>query len=305
LKIAVTGATGTIGRPLVQALLERGDEVTVLSRDPDGARRSLGAVEAIGWLDPTNEPAPSRAVAGRDAVIHLMGAPVAQRWSAGAKRDIRDSRVLGTRSLVQGLRAAEPRPQTLISQSATGWYGSRGDERLDESEPAASDFLARVCADWEAEARGAEELDVRVVTCRTGVVLAAGGGALEQMLPPFKLGVGGPIAGGGQYLPWIDLDDEVGALLFCLDHEGASGPVNLTAPEPVTNKEFSRALGRVLHRPAVVPVPGAALRLLFGEMASIITVSQRAVPRRLEQLGYRFRQPSLEQSLRAATGRRP
>ena len=284
MKIAVTGATGTIGRPLVQALLERGDEVTVLSRDPDGARRSLGAVEAIGWLDPTNEPAPSRAVAGRDAVIHLMGAPVAQRWSAGAKRDIRDSRVLGTRSLVQGLRAAEPRPQTLISQSATGWYGSRGDERLDESEPAASDFLARVCADWEAEARGAEELDVRVVTCRTGVVLAAG---------------------GGQYVPWIHTDDVVGGLLFCLDHTQAGGPINLTAPEPVTNKEFSRALGRVLHRPAVVPVPGAALRLLFGEMASIITVSQRAVPRRLEQLGYRFRQPSLDQSLRAATGRRP
>ena len=304
MKIAVTGATGTIGRPLVRALLERGDEVTVLSRDPDRARATLAGVEAVPWLDATTEPAPSKALAGRDAVVHLMGAPVAQRWSADAKRAIHDSRVLGTRNLVQGLRAAEPRPKALISQSATGWYGSRGDERLDESEPAAADFLAQVCANWEAEARAAEELGMRVVTCRTGVVLAAGGGALEQMLPPFKLGVGGPIAGGRQYLPWIDLEDEVAALLFCLDHEGATGPVNLTAPEPVTNKEFSRTLGRVLHRPAVAPVPGAALRLLFGEMASIITVSQRAVPRRLEQLGYRFRQPSLEQSLRTATGRR-
>ena len=302
MKIAVTGATGTIGRPLVRALLERGDEVTVLSRDPDRARAALGSVEAAGWPDPTAQPAPTEALAGRDAVIHLMGEPVAQRWSVHAKRGIRDSRVLGTRNLVRALRASEPRPRALISQSATGWYGSRGDERLDESEPAAGDFLARVCADWEAEARAAEELGARVVTCRTGVVLAAGGGALERMLPPFKLGIGGPIAGGRQYLPWIDLEDEVAALLFCLDHEGATGPVNLTAPEPVTNKEFSRALGRVLHRPAVAPVPAAALRLLFGEMASIITVSQRAVPRRLDQLGYRFRQPSLERSLRAATG---
>ena len=302
MKIAVTGATGTIGRPLVRALLERGDEVTVLSRDPDGARRSLGAVEAIGWLDPAQEPAPSRALAGRDAVVHLMGAPVAQRWSSEAKRAIRDSRVLGTRFLLEGLRAADPRPKVLVSQSATGWYGSRGDERLDESEPAAADCLARVCADWEAEAGRATELDMRVVTCRTGVVLARGGGALERMLPPFKLGVGGPIAGGRQYMPWIHLEDEVAALVFCLDHEGASGPVNLTAPEPVTNKEFSSTLGRVLHRPAVAPVPAAALRLLFGEMASIITVSQRAVPRRLEQLGYRFREPSLERALHSVTG---
>ena len=305
MKIAVTGATGTIGRPLVRGLLERGDEVTVLSRDPERARAALGAVEAIGWLDPTHEPAPTGALAGRDAVIHLMGEEVAQRWNPDVKRAIRDSRVLGTRNLVQGLDASEPRPKALISQSATGWYGSRGDERLDETEPAAGDFLARVCADWEAEARRAEELGVRVVTCRTGVVLAHAGGALERMLLPFKLGVGGPIAGGRQYLPWIDLEDVIAALLFCLDHEGATGPVNVTAPEPVTNKEFSRTLGRVLHRPSVAPVPAAALRLLFGEMASIITVSQRAVPRRLEQLGYRFRQPSLEPSLRAATRRRP
>ena len=303
MKICVTGATGTIGRPLVGALLARGDEVTVLSRDPDRARSALGGVEAIAWREPTREPAPAGALAGRDAVIHLLGEPVAQRWSARVKRAIRDSRTLGTRNLVEGLRVAAPRPTTLVSQSATGWYGSRSDERLDESEPAGSGFLAQVCADWEAHARRAEQLGVRVVTCRTGVVLSREGGALERMLPPFRLGVGGPIAGGRQYVPWIHLDDVVAALLFCLDHEGAAGPVNVTAPEPATNRDLSRTLGRVLRRPAIAPVPALALRALYGEMVSILTDSQRALPRRLEQLGYRFRQPDLEPALRSATGR--
>jgi uncharacterized protein (TIGR01777 family) len=303
-RVGVTGATGTIGRALVRALLGRGDEVTVLSRDPDGARRRLGDVQALAWPDPTAAAPPPEALAGRDAVVHLAGAPVGQRWTDEAKRSIRDSRVLGTRHLVDALRRAEPRPGVLVSGSATGWYGPRGDERLDESVPHAhGDFLAEVVAAWEVEAARAEELGMRVVMARTGVVLSESGGALERMLPPFKLGVGGPIAGGRQYMPWIHLDDEVGALLFCLDTEGARGPVNLTAPEPVTNRDFSSALGRVLRRPALAPVPGVAVRLLFGEMASVVTSGHRVVPKRLCELGYRFKHPELEPALRSALAR--
>lgn len=304
MKLAVTGATGAIGRRLVEALAGRGDDVLVLSRDPDRARDALGgAVEAAAWPDPKSGPAPADALAGRDVVVNLMGEPVAQRWTERSKREIRDSRVLGTRNLVAGLRAAEPRPRALVSGSATGFYGPHGDERLDESDPPGDDFLARVCVDWEAAAAQARELGLRVATTRTGVVLAEGGGALEKMLPPFRLGVGGPVAGGRQYVPWIHADDVVGGLLAAIDDEEAAGPVNLTAPEPVTNAELSRTLGSVLRRPAVLPVPGAALRLLYGEMAQIVTSGARVVPARLEALGYRFRRPELEDALREATGR--
>ena len=296
MRVSVTGATGTIGRALTRELCERGDEVVVLSRS-----RERGDFE---WRDPEAAPPPAESLAGRDAVVHLAGEPLAQRWSDAAKREIRDSRVLGTRNLVAGLAALpeDERPGTLVSQSAVGFYGAHGDERLDESSPAGDDFLARVVAAWEAEARAAEELGVRVVTPRTGVVLAKEGGALEKMLPPFRLGVGGPVAGGRQYVPWVHLDDVVGAMLFCLDTDGASGPVNVTAPEPVTNKELSKALGRVLHRPAVAPVPALALNLLYGEMAMVVTTGVHAGPRRLRELGYEFRQPDLEAALREAVG---
>jgi uncharacterized protein len=301
-RVVVTGATGLIGRALVRELQARGDEVTVLSRDEAHAAESLPGAVVFGWRAPTREPAPSEAFAGRDAVVHLAGEPIAQRWSGDAKRRIRDSRELGTRNLVAGLRAAaEPRPRVLVSQSAIGIYGPHGDEPVDESEPAAEgDFLADVVVAWEREARAAEELGVRVALPRTGVVLAESGGALEKMLPPFKMGMGGPVAGGRQYVPWIHLDDVVGALLLCLDDERASGPINLTAPEPVTNKELSRALGRVLVRPAITPVPALAVKLLYGEMASIVTAGARVLPGRLRELGYEFRRPDLEGALRAA-----
>jgi uncharacterized protein (TIGR01777 family) len=303
-KVTVTGATGMIGRALVHELLERGDEVTVLSRDASRARESFeGRVEAHDWREPKAEAPPLAALSGRDGVVHLLGEPVAQRWSDHAKREIRDSRVLATGNLVAALRdlPEAERPSVLASQSASGWYGPRGDERVDESEPSGSDFLAGVTRDWEARARDAEQLGMRVAVTRTGVVLSSDGGALQTMLPAFKLGVGGPVAGGKQYVPWIHLDDVAGALAFALHDERASGPLNLAAPEPVTNKELSRTLGRVLKRPAFAPVPGFALKLLYGDMATIVTTGVRAVPKRLTELGYEFRRPGLEDALRQAT----
>lgn len=305
MKVTVTGATGTLGSAIVAELLARGDEVTVLSRNAESARRKLSGVTALTWPDPKAAPPPAEALRGRDAIVHLIGEPVAQRWSDAVKKEIRDSRVLSTRHLVGGVEqlAEADRPGVLVSGSATGFYGPSGDERVDESAPAADGFLAEVCVAWEAEARRAEELGLRVPITRTGVVLSEEGGALEKMLPPFKLGVGGPVAGGKQYVPWIHTDDVVGAIVFCLDNENASGPVNLTAPEPVTNAELSKALGRVLKRPAVAPVPAFAIKALYGEMASIVTSGVRAVPGRLQDLGYAFRRPDLEDALRAATSK--
>ncbi|MGI8749656.1 MAG: TIGR01777 family oxidoreductase [Thermoleophilaceae bacterium] len=304
MKVTVTGATGTLGRQVVAELSTRGDEVTVLSRDPDRAREALGpAVRALKWADPKAEAPPAESLEGQDAVVHLLGEPVAQRWSDETKKEIRDSRVLSTRNLVAALRAARPRPPVLVSQSGSGWYGARGEEKVDESEPAGDDFLARVCVEWEAEATKAEQLGLRVVLTRTGVVLSEDGGALEKMLPPFKLGVGGPVAGGRQYVPWVHVDDVVGSMLHCLASKAARGPVNVTAPEPVTNAELSKALGRVLRRPAVAPVPGLAIKALYGEMASIVTTGVRAVPARLQGLDYAFRRSGFEDALHAATGR--
>jgi uncharacterized protein (TIGR01777 family) len=202
--------------------------------------------------------------------------------------------------VVAGLRAAAPRPGTLVSASGVGYYGPRGDERLDESAEPGSDFLAEVVQAWETEAEAAEELGLRVVRVRTGVVLDRAGGALAKMLPPFRAGIGGPVAGGRQYMPWIHLDDLVGIYLAALDGEDWSGPVNASAPEPVPNREFSKALGRALHRPAFAPVPAFALRILYGEMAEIVTTGQRAVPKRALELGYTFRHPDLDEALAAA-----
>jgi uncharacterized protein len=298
MKVTVSGATGTIGQALVRELRGRGDEVIALSRNAARAAASLG-VQAQAWTHPKGEPPPLDSLRGSDAVVHLLGETVAQRWTEEAKREIRDSRILSTRRLVAALAELSPqeRPRVLVSQSAAGFYGLRGAERLSEEAAGGDDFLAKVVRAWEAEAQRAAELGMRVVMTRTGVVLAEGGGALEKMLPFFKLGVGGPVAGGKQYVPWVHLDDVVGALVACIDGE-LSGPVNVTAPEPVTNRELSRTLGRVLRRPAFAPVPGLAVKALYGEMAMIVTTGQRVVPTRLEQSGYRFRRPSLEAALR-------
>jgi uncharacterized protein (TIGR01777 family) len=301
MRIVVTGATGLIGSAVVRAAVARGDQVIALSRSRARAQSQLGdRVEVHEWPDPLAGPPPAAALEKADAVVHLLGEPVAQRWSAEAKQKILDSRVLGTRSLVSALSdlPQASRPATLVSQSATGYYGPRGDEAIDEQASPGTDFLAEVTAAWEKQAREAEQAGLRVALPRTGVVLAKGGGALTKMLPPFRLGVGGPVAGGRQYVPWIHLDDVVAALLRCVDDGQASGPINLASPNPATNAELSRALGHVLHRPAVLPVPGLAVRVLYGEMASIVTTGVRAVPARLQELGYEFAYPGLEPALR-------
>jgi uncharacterized protein len=290
MRVAVTGGTGTLGGAVVRALEARGDEVTVLSRKTN-------------WPAPSEQPAPADVLRGRDAVVNMMGEPVSERWSDKTKAKIRDSRVLGTRNLVAGIRALPEaeRPKVLVSQSGVGYYGARGDEPIDESAGPGEDFLAGVVAEWEAEARAAEELGVRVVVLRTGIVLTTEGGALPEMLPFFKFGLGGPVAGGRQYMPWVAMDDLTGATLFAIDDARASGPLNVTA-EPVTNRDFGKALGRVLHRPTIFPAPALMLKILYGEMSVIVTTGQRAVPKRLTELGYEFRSPDLEDALREATG---
>lgn len=282
MRVTITGASGLIGSKLAAALTQRGDEVTKVSL-------------RHGPPDPEQ-------LAGRDAIVHLAGENVAQRWTDASRKAIRESREEGTRRLVEAIAQADPKPRALISSSAVGYYGPHGDEVLDEDTPPGHDFLAEVCVVWEREADKAADLGLRVVKVRTGVVLDQDGGALSKMLLPFKLGGGGPVAGGKQYMPWIHVDDVVGIYLRAIDDPAWRGPVNASAPEPVTNKAFSKALGRALHRPAVAPIPGAAIRLLYGDMAEIVTKGQRVVPKRTLELGYSYQHPDLDEALSAALG---
>ena len=295
MRIVVTGATGLVGKPLLAALRGRGDTVVVLSRDGARARESLG-VEAHSW-DPLAGPAPAAALGGADAVIHLAGEAVAGgRWNEARKRAIRDSRVIGTKNLVAGIAAAEPRPRVLVSASAVGYYGDRP-ELVDETATPGSDFLAGVVREWEAEALKAREHGLRVACLRIGVVLAREGGALAKMTGPFKAGVGGRLGSGRQGMPWVHLDDVVGLALHALDREDISGPINVVAPQPVDNAAFTKALGRALHRPTILPTPGFALKLLFGEMASVLLGGQKVEPKIALATGYRFRHADLDGAL--------
>ena len=289
MRVTITGGSGLIGRALVAALRARGDEVTLLSRHGG----------TIAW-DPLRGPAPHQAFEGADAVVHLAGEPIAQRWTPAVREAIRASRTTGTANLVAGIAAAQERPAVLVAANAVGYYGDRGAERLTEASAPGEGFLAEVCAAWEREALAARSLGLRVCVLRSGVVLDAAGGALAKMLPPFRLGVGGPVAGGRQYVAWIALEDLVALYLAALDDERFDGAFNATAPAPATNAELARAVGRALHRPAVLPVPGLALRALYGGMAEIVTASQNAVPERALGLGHRFAQTDLDAAVAAA-----
>jgi uncharacterized protein (TIGR01777 family) len=295
MRVTVTGATGRVGRHVVAALKERGDDVTALSRDPDRATELLG-VPAFAW-NLKEEAAPKPALEGRDAIVHLAGEDVGQRWSEKAKAEIRDSRERGTRNLVHTIFDTSPRPQALVCASASGYYGARGDETVDEAGAPGRDWLAEVVARWERQAETAK-IGCRTVVVRTGLVLDAQGGALAKMLPPFKAGVGGPIGSGRQYMPWIHLDDLVGIYLAAIDNPAFQGPINASAPEPVTNKAFAKALGRAIHRPAVAPVPGFTIKLLYGAMSQIVLTGVRMVPGRAAELGYEFKHPDLDEALR-------
>jgi uncharacterized protein (TIGR01777 family) len=297
MRVLVTGASGAIGSTLCDALLARGDEVVGLSRDPAKARNTNPTVNWHAW-DPANERPPADALSGVDAVVNLIGEEINQRLTDEAKKRIHDSRVRATHNLVDGILAASPSPPVLVSQSAIGIYGDHGDAIVDESSSLGKADIAQLVVEWEDEARRAESGGVRVVVVRTGLYLDPGSGLLKQLIPPFKFGVGGPLAGGDFYMPWIHRDDEIGILLFALDNAAVSGTINATAPHPVTNRDFSKALGKALHRPSLVPAPRFAIRALRGEeLTEQITGSYRVIPRRVLDLGYSFRFTEIEPAL--------
>jgi len=299
MRALITGATGFIGQKLIEQIAEP----VVLSRDAPRARQQLPRAEVHAW-NPLAEPAPAAALRGVEAIFHLAGDPVAEgRWTAAKKQRLRDSRVIGTQNLLRGLEAIprDDRPAVLVSASAVGFYGSRGDEILDETATPGHDFLADVCVAWEAASAPAVKLGLRVVNPRIGVVLGQGG-ALAKMLPPFRLGLGGRLADGGQWMPWVHIDDLVGLLLHAANTATLTGAMNATAPNPVTNADFTRALGAALHRPAVFPVPALALRLGFGEFAQVLLASQRVVPRVALASGFVFKHPEIQEALADVVG---
>jgi hypothetical protein len=298
MRVLVTGASGLLGSALSDALLARRDEVVGLSRDPEHARRSNPRVHWHAW-QPTMERPPADAFDGVDAVVNLVGEPINQRWTESSKRRITESRTTATRNLVEAIAGLERKPGVLVSQSAIGYYGDRGDAIVDESAGPGSDFGAQVATAWERAAGEAESVPLRLVVLRTGLVLDPSDGLLKQLLTPFRLGLGGPIAGGGQYMSWIHIDDEIALIIWAIDDDRVAGKLNATAPNPVTNRELSKALGRVLGRPAVMPVPGFAVSLIRGrELAETVKGGQQVVPRRASDLGYTFRHPELEPALR-------
>jgi uncharacterized protein (TIGR01777 family) len=307
MRVFLTGGTGLIGSRLTKLLLGRGDVPVVLTRRYGAARQQLGTQVELVEGDPM-QPGPwMDSVAGCDAILHLAGENVfGKRWSAAFKQLLVDSRVKSTQNVVAALarspKRADGRPKVLVNASAIGIYGPHGDEEVDEDTPPGDDFLARLCVEWETAARAAEPTGARLVIVRVGVVLDNEGGALTKMLTPFKLFMGGKQGSGRQWMSWIHHEDMTGLLLLALDHPEARGPLNGTAPSPVTNRDFTRALGQALHRPSFFPTPGFLLRLAVGEVAQVIVTGQRVLPRRALALGYNFKYPTLEPALKQLFG---
>jgi uncharacterized protein (TIGR01777 family) len=301
MKIVISGGTGFLGQPLASALARDGHSVAILSRAPSGGTTSGGA-RVLSWTpDGTAAATWAADIDDADAVINLAGEPIAaRRWTAAQKQRILDSRVLATRSLAEAVQRASRPPAVFVSGSAVGYYGPLQDQIVTEETPPGDDFLARVCVRWEAEAMRAASARTRVVCVRTGLVLERNGGALPQMLPPFRFGVGGPVGSGRQYWPWIHRQDWIDLVRFALATSGVSGPMNASAPHPARSVEFAKALGRAMHRPALLPAPGFALKLLLGEMADGLLLSgQRAIPAKAQSHGYTFAFADLDRALRA------
>lgn len=304
MRIIIPGGTGLIGRPLAQILAGKGHEVIVLSRAPERVTGLPQEVRAVGW-DGKSAAGWGALADGAGVIINLAGESVAGdsllsiRWTEARKRRIRESRVYAGKAVVEAVLAAKQKPELVIQASAVGIYGARSDGPFDESAPAGSDFLASVCQDWEAATRPIEALGIRRAVVRIGVVLAAHGGALPRQMLPFRFFVGGPIGSGRQGYPWIHLEDVVGAMAFLVEEPQSRGVYNLTAPKPLTNAEFSRALGVAMHRPSWIPVPGFVLRLAFGEAATILLDGQMPLPSRLLQTGYSFKYPQVDAALKS------
>jgi uncharacterized protein (TIGR01777 family) len=294
MKITVTGATGLIGRALIEALTRDGIEVIALSRR---VHVTSHPIQTAFW-DPANGQLDASVLESADAIVHLAGETISNRWTRAQKQRIRRSRVESTRLIVEAAKKLTQPPRVFVAASAIGFYGDRGDEELDETFPAGSGFLAEVCRDWEAEAARAQDFGARIANLRIGVVLSTKGGALAKMLLPFRMALGGPMGSGRQWISWVHIDDVIGAIRLVLNRDDLSGPINTTAPQPVRQAEFAKELGRALRRPALAPAPGLALRLILGEMAqSLLLEGQKVLPRRLEEAGYSFQYPNLPQAL--------
>jgi uncharacterized protein len=296
-KVLVTGASGLIGSALCDSLLARGDEVVGLTRDPAKARSSNPRIAWHAW-EPTLERPPAEGFDDVGGVVNLVGEKINQRWTEEAKRKILESRRAATHNLAQAIAGLERRPSVLVNQSAVGYYGDRGDAVVEETTGPGDSFDSEVVQEWEKAAHEIDATGVRLAILRSGQILDPRGGMLKELLTPFKLGLGGPLAGGDQYISWIHAEDEVGMLLWALNEKKVAGALNATAPNPATNRDLAKALGRALGRPAVTPVPGFVLDLKFGkEFGSVLRGGQRVVPKRAQELGYRFKHPELDEAL--------
>jgi uncharacterized protein (TIGR01777 family) len=298
MKVVITGATGFVGQVIVKQLLAAGDEVIVLTRNVARAAITLGSSCRYYQWNENEELPPLEALEGADGIINLMGESISKRWDENQKKKIYNSRIFGTRKLVEAMEKLKKKPAVFVSTSAIGVYGNRGPEEINEASTVGSDFLAKVCLDWENEANKARNQEARVAIIRVGIVLGHGGGALAQMLPIFKLGGGGPLGSGRQFMSWIHIDDLASMYVEALKNHEIKGVLNGTSPYPVTNAEFTKVLGKVVRRPAFLPAPSFAIKIAFGEMSQILLEGQKVLPVKFKEAKFRFRMPTLEMALK-------